>query len=83
LLARVEGRWRTWFSGDRRVERDPHLQALASAPGDGHATLDSQDWLSPQERQALARPTVHVRAAHRELIGHPAAQRQILEFLLE
>jgi hypothetical protein len=76
------GQPRVLFPDERRVRRDPILSALATDPGDGHATLDSQQWLSPGEHAALARPPVYVRGGgHFELILAPAAQRYLLEFL--
>lgn len=83
LLVREDGRWRTYFSGDERVRSDPYLATLASAPGDGHATLTSQSWLSPQERAVLAREPVSVPVYHSRIILDPGAQRWILELLLE
>lgn len=83
LLIREKDGWRTAFGSDRRVRREPFLSALADAPGDGHATLESQMWLSPQEKDALAKPPVYVPVYHRRIILHPATQRRILEFLLD
>ena len=83
LLIHEKGAWRTEFGSDRRVKKHAYLSALASAPGDGHATLESQMWLSPQEKAALAMPPVHVSAYHRKIIRHPATHRRILQFLLD
>jgi hypothetical protein len=83
LLVRKQDRWRTYFVDDRAVRRDPYLLALAGSPGDGHATLRSQGWLSPKEREALALPPVYVEGTHFGIILEPAAQRRILEYLLE
>jgi len=55
----------------------------AGSPGDGHATLASQMWLSPGELAALARPPVNVPEKHRKIIGNPAAHRWVLEFLAD
>lgn len=83
LLARDRhGNWRTTFFPDRAVRKPPYV-ALASTPGDGHAALLSQAWLSPQEIEALDAEPLHVPAYHRTLIRHPATQRAIMEFLLE
>ncbi|HJX28685.1 MAG TPA: hypothetical protein VJ885_12280, partial [Thermoanaerobaculia bacterium] len=46
----------------------PVLRALATASGDEHATLASQDWLSAQERAALALPPRRVRGGHFEAL---------------
>jgi hypothetical protein len=82
LLARESGQWRTYFLGDRRVDRDPLLEDLASAPGDGHATLASQQRLSPQETMALT-ATTSVPGGHFEAVVEPVGLEAILEFLAE
>ena len=51
--------------------------------GDGHATVDSQLWMAPQELEALAAETAHVDGDHFELILAPAAQRRLLAYLGE
>jgi len=84
MLTRDErGDWQTRFSSDKAVRKDPYLLSLAAVPGDGYATQESQLRLSPQERDALARPPVYVAEKHRDIIRHPATQRWILEFLAE
>jgi pimeloyl-ACP methyl ester carboxylesterase len=83
LLVRVEGEWRTFFSTKRRGKRDDNLLPRLIAPGDGHATKASQQWLSPQEQAAMAAPQVDVPVYHRRIILHPLALQKILEFLLE
>jgi hypothetical protein len=60
--------WRLRFAGDAEVDREPGLRALAAADGDGHATVESQQWLSREELAALAGPTVYVAGPHFELI---------------
>jgi hypothetical protein len=59
---------RLLFAGDAEVDRNAALRALAAAPGDGHATVASQQWLSPRETAALAGPPVYVEGPHFELI---------------
>ena len=71
LLVRKNAEWKTLFSRDKRVKKDPYLFSLASAPGDVHATRESQMLLSPQERAALARPPLYVDVPHREIVLHP------------
>lgn len=83
LLEQRNGRWRTRFFDDGAVRDDPWLRALATEPGDGHATLTSQMDLSPRERAALARPPVWVDVPHRTLVLDQATHRAILEFLRE
>ncbi len=82
LLTRERGEWRTHFLGDRRVNRDPAIKGLASAPGDGHAVLASQRGLSPQEISALA-GTAMVAGGHFEAVIEPDGLDAILRFLME
>jgi pimeloyl-ACP methyl ester carboxylesterase len=81
LLAQKDGRWRTAFARDFRVRSNAALAPLAIGPGDGYATQESQSWVSPQERAALALPTVYIDGGHLKLMLHPAAQRWLLEML--
>jgi hypothetical protein len=84
LLIRERGRWRTYFSSDRKIKRNRAWLDLATAPGDGHATVGSQDWISPQEQTALARAPIYIDGGgHFSIILEPAAQQKMLEFLLD
>lgn len=78
LMRDGEG-WRTLFTGDAALRRRPVLHALATAEGDEHATLASQDWLSPQEQAALALPPRRVRGGHFEAL----LTEEVRQFLLE
>lgn len=80
LVRKGEG-WQTLFTGDAALRRRPVLHALATARGDEHATVASQDWLSPQERAALALPPRRVRGGHFEALLTPEVQRFLLESL--
>ena len=82
MLTRDGGEWKTLFLPHRRVKKPP-LFSLASAPGDGHATVLSQHWLSPQERDALAAEPLYIPVYHRTIIHHPTTHRAILDYLLE
>lgn len=83
LLVQDEaGEWSTLFFPHRRVRRPP-LFSLASSPGDGHATVLSQQWFSPQEREALAAEPLYVPVYHRTMIHHKTTHRAILRYLLE
>ena len=73
--------WRTYFTGDPFLRRRPKLHALATARGDEHATLTSQDWLSPQEQAALALPPRRVRGGHFEALLTAETKRFLLEAL--
>jgi hypothetical protein len=68
VLVREGEEWRTFFTGDSFLRRRPALRALATARGDEHATLASQDWLSPQEQAALALPPRRVHGGHFEAL---------------
>jgi len=83
LLLRDEDGFRTLFHNDRRVRRDPHLRSLAEAPGDGHATLRSQRWMSARELASLARPVTYIEDSHFELILDATTRRHVLEFLVD
>jgi hypothetical protein len=73
-------KWSTRVSfGKRGRKRWP----MSHAAGDGFATLDSQMWLSPQERGAFAHEPVFVDASHRKIVLDPEAHRRILEFLFD
>lgn len=82
LVAGPEGR-RALFHGDREVLRDPYLSLISGAPGDGHATLESQNALPPTEAAALAAPPVFAADRHFRMILDPGVQRRLLEFLSE
>ena len=81
VLTRDGDGWRTRFPDDRWLRRRPQLRSGLVDSGDGHATVDSQMWLAPQERSALAAEPARVEGAHFELILAPAAQRWLLVFL--
>lgn len=81
VLVQQGERWRTFFTGDAFLRRRPVLYALATASGDEHATLASQDWLSPQERAGLALPPRRVRGGHFEALLTTETGRFLLEAL--
>ena len=83
VLARDGEGWRTRFPDDRWLRRRPGLRGKLVDLGDGHATVDSQMWLAPQERAALAAEPARVDGAHFELILAPEAQRRLLAYLSE
>jgi pimeloyl-ACP methyl ester carboxylesterase len=83
VLEKTENGWRTLFAGDSEIEQRQDLSSLTSSPGDGHATRDSQLWLSPQELAALAREPLDVEGSHFDQIQSPGAQRFLLEVLGE
>ena len=63
--------------------RNADLAAAAGSPGDLHATRESQDWLSPGERDAVAGADYSIDAVHRSLFTSEVARLRILEFLLD
>jgi hypothetical protein len=71
LVDRGDAGWRTLFADDGDVRRDEELRRLTVAPGDGHATVESQLSLSPEERDALAGDPLYVRGGHFDLILDP------------
>lgn len=60
-----------------------HWQTLVheNLPGDRHATKESQEWISREEREALAEPTIYVPGRHFELITTAAARAELLRIL--
>lgn len=74
---------RTRFHGDREIRRDPYLSLLTGAPGDGHATLESQNALPPTEAAALAAPPAFAADRHFRMILNPGVQRRLLELLTD
>ncbi|HET9228044.1 MAG TPA: hypothetical protein VFR31_15320 [Thermoanaerobaculia bacterium] len=81
VLVRDGEEWKTFFTGDAWLSRRPVLEALATAEGDEHATTTSQDWLSPQEKAALALPPRRVEGGHFEALLTVEAGRFLLEAL--
>ena len=81
VLVRDGKDWKTFFTGDAWLDRRPKLEALATAAGDEHAAVASQDWLSPQEKAALALPPRRVNGGHFEALLTVEAGRFLLEAL--
>lgn len=75
--------WKTLFTGDGELRKRPDLERLISAPGDGHATVRSQLWLSPQESELLDGEPFEARGGHFEMILDPATHQRLLEVVLE
>ncbi len=80
LTPQTDG-WRTHFVGDRWLRNRPNLAGRAVSRGDGHATVESQLWLSPQERAMLAGEPAYVEGKHFDLILGPETQQQLLACL--
>ncbi len=80
LIAEKEG-WEILFTGDKKLKRMPELHELVTAEGDGHGSVDSQLWLSPQEKLALAAEPFYIDDDHFELILRPEIHRRMLDIL--
>ncbi len=80
LVPKDDG-WRLLFTGDKELEKRPELLKRASTVGDGHASLASQLWLSPQEEASIASDPFHVEGDHFELILNPLSLQRLLEYL--
>jgi hypothetical protein len=83
VLVQDKGVWQMRFDDDRSVRRNAEVRAAVISPGDGHATAESQRWLSPQEVRRLGQNLLEVEAPHRLIIQQKAAQQQILKILAE
>ena len=81
VLVEGEDGWETLFTGDRKLKRLGEEHSLATARGDGHGTVDSQMWLSPQENSALADEPFYVDDDHFDLILQPETHRRLLDYL--
>jgi hypothetical protein len=71
-----------FFAGDREIDRDPRLLDIAAADGDGHAVVESQRWLAPEEL-INASPTVFVPGGHFEMILTAEAARALADALAD
>jgi len=83
VLFEERGRWRMLFTGDPELDKLPAAKARASAPGDGHSSVESMSHLSPAEAEVLAAEPFYIEGGHFEMILEPAVHRRILEFLGE
>jgi hypothetical protein len=83
VLVEKKGEWKTLFTGDRWLEKQPHLRKLATTAGDGHASIESQLWLSPQEHERLVGKPFEVEGGHFELILNPVALERVLQILTD
>ncbi len=83
VLVAGEDGWETLFTGDKKLKRLGEAHRLATALGDGHGTVDSQMWLSPQEKQALAAEPFYVDDDHFDLILQPETHRRLLDYLYD
>ncbi len=80
LLTQQDGVWQTVFPEDDLIQDDPLLFELATVPGDGHATLASQRYLSGQESAAM-KGTAMVEGGHFEMVVEPPGLQALTSFL--
>ncbi len=83
VIRRDGDSWSTLFLGDRELKELPIDDSRITTRGDGHATLESQLWLSPQEASRLVWPPVDVEGKHFEMILEPETQRQMLRIVAD
>ena len=76
------GGWRLLFPGDKELKHRPAVASLLAVPGDQHATVASQSWLSTQEIEALAGEPLYASGGHFELLLDPRTAERLLEILL-
>jgi len=81
VVTRGSKGWKTSFAGDPEVDRNPWLRHLVTSPGDRHATVPSQQWLSEQEIAAFAEEPLLFEGAHFEIVLNPAMHRRLAEIL--
>jgi hypothetical protein len=83
VLLRSKDSWETLFPGDRELKGLSIPETRLSSPGDGHATVESQRCLSPQEIARLVREPVDVEGWHFEMILAPETQNEILRIVAD
>jgi hypothetical protein len=83
VLDRKNGKPRTRFAGDPEVNSNPVLRVRARSPGDGHATVVSQEGMSARESASCLSDPIWVEAKHFEMILDPGAQLRVLELFAE
>lgn len=81
VLRATAGRAETLFPGDARIPAG--LEARLTAPGDGHATKESERWLTATETDALAAPVFDGDGPHFEMILEPDVLESLLAICAE
>lgn len=71
--------WKTLFLGDPELEGRAALEGLLSEPGDIHASLTSQQWLTPSELRALGDATHYAEGDHLTVAHDAEALRVMVE----
>ncbi len=81
IIDESELRPRLIFPTDKAARNLPGpVRELLVARGDGHATLESQQWLSQQELRALGERKVNVSGEHFEAIFEPETMESLVRF---
>jgi hypothetical protein len=75
--------WDLLFSGDKQLAKLGLPAEAITTLGDGHASVESQLWLSPQERAAMSAEPFDVDGEHFKMILDPGAQLRLLEYLAD
>lgn len=71
--------WKTLFLGDPELEGRAGLADLLSEPGDIHASLTSQRWLTPSELRGLGDATHYAEGDHLTIAHDEEALRVMVE----
>ena len=80
---RDDGEVETVFHGDKAAEElSDAARGRLTQPGDEHATIPSQQWLSPEETSWLVAPTMEVEGGHFDMILLPEVLDRLAEFFL-
>jgi hypothetical protein len=81
MLVEEEGRWRTLFIGDERVDARPELVEMMATRGDLHASAEGQEALAESETRLLVEPVIEVDGDHIGVVHSPASHRAILRII--
>ena len=84
VLTTMDDRERAWFFGDPEIsELSEATRARLASPGDQHATIRSQEWLSTEEASWLVDEPMIVEAQHADLVMLPDVLDRLATFFLE
>ncbi len=71
--------WKTLFTGDAELNGRSELEGILTEPGDIHASVTSQRWLTPSEIRALGDATYFFDGDHLTVAHEPEALRVMVE----
>ena len=84
VLVEKKRGWDLLFSDDGELDDlPPTIARRLVEAGDSHASIASQNTLSPQEKATVVRPTAWVDDGHRELLANPATLEALIDFLAD